>query len=88
MTEPEKIEKDFGIAFENLSQWLVQTRSLFRIIRKAKYTFVEIEKMAKMLNCTLSKSGAKYNLIKNDIILCTGNLSETLDYIFENLIFD
>ncbi|MDQ2096774.1 MAG: hypothetical protein QQW96_03905 [Tychonema bourrellyi B0820] len=88
MNESEKIEQDFKIAFKDLSQWLVQTRSLFQMVRKAKYTFAETEKMAKMLNYTLSKSGTKYNLVKNNKLLCTGNLSEILDYIFENLIFD
>jgi hypothetical protein len=86
MTEEEKIEEDFRIAFENLSQWLVQTRSLFQMVRKTTYTFTETERMAKMFGCTLVKSGTKYNLIKDGKILSTGNLSETFDYVFENLI--
>ena len=86
MNEQEKIEQDFKIAFKDLSQWLIQTRSLFQLVRKTTYTVAETEKMAKMFGCTLVKSGSKYNLIKNGKVLSNGSLSETFDYVFENLI--
>ena len=86
MNEQEKIEQDFRIAFQDLSQWLVQTRSLFQMVRKTTYTVAETEKMAIMFGCTLLKSGTKYNLIKDGKVLSNGTLSETFNYVFENLI--
>jgi hypothetical protein len=82
----EQIKKDFDIAFENLSQWLVQTRSLFQMVRKTTYTVAETERMAKMFGCTLVKSGTRFNLIKDGKVLTNGNLSQIFDYVFENLI--
>ncbi|MGB8688904.1 MAG: hypothetical protein WCD53_16420 [Microcoleus sp.] len=82
----EKIKGDFDIAFQNLSQWLVQTRSLFQMVRKTTYTVAETERMAKMFGCTLVRSGTRYNLIKNGKVLSNGSLSQIFDYVFENLI--
>jgi hypothetical protein len=86
MTEDEKIEQDFKIAIENLSQWLVQTRSLFQMVRKTSYTFAETKRMAKMFGCTLIKVGIKFSLLKDGKVLSNGNLSQIFDYVFENLI--
>ncbi|MGB7709259.1 MAG: hypothetical protein WBL95_06920 [Microcoleus sp.] len=82
----EQIKKDFDIAFQNLSQWLVQTRSLFQMVRKTSYTIAETERMAKMFGCTLVRSGTKYNLVKNGKVLSNGTLPQIFDYVFENLI--
>lgn len=85
--EPEKqIKEEFDIAFKNLSQWLVQTRSLFQMVRKTTYTVGETERMAKMFGCTLVRVGTRYNLVKNGKVLSNGSLSQIFDYVFENLI--
>ena len=79
MSEEELIESNFENLIEQLSQWLIRSKLIYRFIRKKSYTFVETELLAKIFNCTLVKFKTKYKLIQNNKILFTGNLKEVFD---------
>ena len=80
------IQARLNQSLENLNSWLSRLQQVYAIIRKRTYTVSEVEQLAAIFSCQLVRVRTRYNLVRNGQVLFTGNLTQTVDYCFNNLI--
>jgi hypothetical protein len=85
-TDYSAIQTTLNQSLENLNSWLRQLQQVYAIIRKRTYTVSEVEQLAAIFSCQLVRVITRYNLVKNGQVLFNGNLTQIVDYCFNNLI--